>query len=142
MSLTDRSAPRVPADHGLACLGLLMQLAGNVLAAYGVLAAFVALFAFRGRGGDTLWVFLVLALGAARALAHRHAGTQLVYGDRAIGVPGPVGLALPDERRLSGIHGYLAVALAHATLVTAIARLHFDAGTPAVLAAASAARRR
>lgn len=134
MSLTDRSAPRVPADHGLACLGLLMQLAGNVLAAYGVLAAFVALFAFRGRGGDTLWVFLVLALGAARALAHRHAGTQLVYGDRAIGVPGPVGLALPDERRLSGIHGYLAVALAHATLVTAIARLHFDAGTPAVLA--------
>ena len=134
MSLTDRSAPRVPTDHGLACLGLLMQLAGNVFAAYGVLAAFVALLAAHGGPGDTPWVVLVLALGAGRALAHRHAGTQLVYGDHAVGVPDPAELTLADERRLAGIHRYLAIALAHATLVTAIARLHFDAGAPAVLA--------
>ena len=123
----DRPAPRVPADHGLACLGLLLQLAGGLLAAYGTLAAFAALLSAHRFDDDRLWVFLVLATGVGRSLVHRAAGAQLVYGDRAVGVPGPVEQTPSDEKRLAGIHRYLGVSVLHSAVVAAIAAGHFHA---------------
>ena len=55
----------VPADHGLSSLGLLMQLAGSVLAAYAGIVAFLTLFAMRG-SGETMWMFLILGMCIAR----------------------------------------------------------------------------
>src|SRR5262249_26046786 len=69
----------VPADQGLSSLGLLMQLAGNLFAAYAGLLAFWALFALRGTG-ETLWILMLLGVSVARSLLHRSAGTQLLYG--------------------------------------------------------------
>ena len=76
----------VPADQGLSALGMLMQLAGNVLAAYVALITFTILFAASGGGGgsETLWIFLILGLSIGRSLLHRSAGAQLLYGDPAI----------------------------------------------------------
>lgn len=128
----ERSAARVPADHGLPCLGLLMQLAGNVFAALAVLVAFASLFEHR-RGDDSLWLFLLYGASAARSLAHRAAGARLVYGDR-------VAAEQPDadEKRLAGVWRYIGVAVVHAALVFAIAIGHFDTSAGAALAIAGA----
>ena len=62
----------VPADQGLSALGMLMQLAGNVLAAYVALITFSLLFEMRGAGGsETLWAFLILGLSIGRSLPLR-----------------------------------------------------------------------
>jgi hypothetical protein len=124
---------RVPADRGLVCLGLLAQLAGSVFAAYGTLTAFAALFAALG-GDDSLWVFMVLGTGVGRSLVHRAAGTQLVYGRRAIGVPGPVEPVPSDEQRLAGVARYIAAAIVHTMFVAAIASEHFHTRPCGVLA--------
>jgi hypothetical protein len=73
----------VPADHGLSSLGMLMQLAGSVLAGYVSIVAVTMLFAMRG-SGETMWMFLVLAMCVARSMLHRAAGTQLLYGNGAL----------------------------------------------------------
>ena len=56
-----------PADQGLSSLGLLMQLAGTVLAAQVTLGTFILLFDLRGGDRkDTLWLFLILGLCVGR----------------------------------------------------------------------------
>src|SRR5438309_2313295 len=72
----------VPADQGLSSLGMLMQLAGNLFAAYMSLTTFamLVLSSRTGSGNETLWVLLLLGAAITRSLVHRSAGAQLLYG--------------------------------------------------------------
>jgi hypothetical protein len=99
----------VPADHGLSSLGLLMQLGGNVMAAYAALVAFGALFLARAFGDDTLWVFLIIGISVTRSLFHRAAGSQLLYGNPA-----------EHGGRLGGIRRYITFGIAHSVIVLLI----------------------
>lgn len=110
VELTDAG---VPADQGLSSLGMLMQLAGSVLAAYAALAGFMMLFLSRGRGGDTLWWLLLFGACITRSLFHRQAGTQLLYGAPALTVEG-------GNQRTAGIRRYIGVALLQTLLVAAM----------------------
>ncbi len=102
----------VPADQGLSSLGLLMQLAGNVLApAMGILL-FYTLFFLRG-SGETLWMLLLLASCIARSLVHRNAGTQLLYGEASLTTEG-------SNQRMAGIRRYVVVALLQSLFVGAM----------------------
>lgn len=77
-SVAALAGPRMPADHGLASLGLLMQLGGSIFAAVGALFALLPLFM---GGAPGAWViFLIGALSAVRSAFHRGAGTALLYG--------------------------------------------------------------
>ena len=99
----------VPADQGLASLGLLMQLAGNLFAAYAALVAVVAL----PFGHDMAWVALLASASIARSMMQRAAGARLLYG--------------PDGGdRMIGIRRYIAVALGHSALfgVVLLTELH------------------
>jgi hypothetical protein len=71
----------VPADHGLASLGLLMQLAGR---ASGALAALIAsVFVLESRlHRNAGWFFFAVALCIARSQLHRIAGRDLLYSRR------------------------------------------------------------
>ncbi|HKE17350.1 MAG TPA: hypothetical protein VKB80_20890 [Kofleriaceae bacterium] len=74
------AGPRMPADHGLSSLGLLMQLGGSLFLGGMVMFSVSALFASEARG----WFFLlvVCAAGAVRSGLHRAAGTALLYGSQ------------------------------------------------------------
>jgi hypothetical protein len=89
----------VPADHGLASLGLLMQLAGSLFAAAAALVAFVGL----QLGHDILWIFVLSVASIGRSMAHRSAGTCLLY-------------AAEGSDRMAGIRRYIAIGLGHAVL--------------------------
>src|SRR2546430_8728497 len=104
----------VPADQGLSSLGLIMQLAGNVLAAYASLMAFVMLLARPG-GDDTLWIFLVLGLSIARSLLHKNAGVQLLYSTSTDGT----------GKRLAGVRRYATFGIIQSLVVTAIIMMKF-----------------
>lgn len=81
VSLVD---PGVPADQGLSSLGLLMQLAGSVFAAFAALGTFVVVLTPGARGEDKLWILLILALCVTRSMYQRLAGSELLYGHRGI----------------------------------------------------------
>jgi hypothetical protein len=68
----------MPADHGLASLGLVMQLGGSLFAGYMALIAVFPIFA--GLGAGSLVAFLLGAAGAVRSAFHRSAGSALLYG--------------------------------------------------------------
>jgi hypothetical protein len=102
----------IPADQGLSSLGLLMQLAGNLLAAYGGLLAFTMLFAMRG-SGQTLWMIVLLGACITRSIFHRNAGSQLLYGNASLTTEG-------SNQRLGGIRRYIVVAVGQALLVGAM----------------------
>ncbi len=119
-------AADVPADQGLAGLGLLMQLAGNVFAAATALLAFVLLFVEPNGHRNTLWMFLLLGLSIGRSLVHRSAGAQLVYGHPQA----------PDQR-MSGIRRYVHFALVHSIVFGALLFLMF--GVPGKVALGIAA---
>ncbi len=79
---------RVPADHGLSGLGLIMQLFGSVFGAvtalYGVMALIELSQMGRHGGGDSgmmLWILLIAGSGVTRSLLHRAAGADLIYGE-------------------------------------------------------------
>lgn len=110
--------PRMPADHGLGSLGLLMQLAGSLLAGYMALLGTFPIFA--GASGGVLVVFLVGALGAIRSLFHRAAGSALVYGS-AQGIFRP-------------IHVYVAVSVVQTILTLLL--INTEAKLPLVINAA------
>jgi hypothetical protein len=57
----------IPADHGLTSLGLVMQLGGSLLSAGAALLAFVSAFALTR--GDSLWLFVILAVSVVRSPA-------------------------------------------------------------------------
>lgn len=109
----------VPADQGLSSLGLLMQLAGNLLAAYAALITFFMLFT-AGGNAETLWFFLVLGLSIARSMFHRAAGTQLLYGG-------------PPGQRLQGIHRYVMFGLAQSVMIAALLAVKFHVPTTLAL---------
>ena len=115
----------VPADQGLSALGMLMQLAGNVLAAYVALITFTILFAASGGGGgsETLWIFLILGLSIGRSLLHRSAGAQLLYGDPAI-----------QGGRMRGVQRYITFSLAQSAVLALIIKLKFEAPGKAAFA--------
>jgi len=116
----------VPADQGLSALGMLMQLAGNVFAAYVALITFTILFAAGGSGGsETLWIFLILGLSIGRSLLHRSAGAQLLYGDPSI-----------QGGRMRGVTRYISFALAQSAILGAIIKFKFDAPGKAAFAVA------
>ncbi|MBX3154987.1 MAG: hypothetical protein KF773_03230 [Deltaproteobacteria bacterium] len=110
----------VPADQGLSTLGLLMQLAGTILAAQVSLVIFSALFVMRADRTDSMWVFLMLGLCIARSMFHRQAGTELLYGRRP-GLDGNAG------NPLTGLKRYIVVALVQSALLALIAYLKFKA---------------
>lgn len=102
----------VPADQGLSSLGLLMQLAGNLFAAYAGLLVFMMLFAMRG-SGETLYVLVLLGVSIARSILHRNAGTQLLYGPASLTTEG-------SNQRMAGIRRYVGFALLQTLLVGAM----------------------
>lgn len=108
----------VPADHGLSSLGLLMQLAGNVMAAYAGIVAFVMMLAMRARG-EMLWVFVVMGMCIARSLMHRAAGTQLLYGNGAIRDDGKV-------ERFAGVRTYIIFAASQSLALGALLAGKFE----------------
>ena len=68
----------MPADHGLASLGFLMQLFGSVFAG---MMAFYAMMPILAGGAPAAWVIFVIgAVGCVRSIFHRMAGTALIYG--------------------------------------------------------------
>jgi hypothetical protein len=98
----------VPADQGLSSLGMLMQLAGNLFAAYMSLTTFamLVLSSRTGSGNETLWVLLLLGAAITRSLVHRSAGAQLLYGVGGTG----------QGNRMAGIQRYLVVAFGQSAL--------------------------
>jgi hypothetical protein len=106
-NVVDLVDANVPADQGLSSLGLLMQLGGNIFAAYAALASFSMLFI--GGSSETLWFLLILGVSMARSFMHRAAGTQLLYG--ASGAPG---------NRMQGVHRYILFALGQSVMVGAL----------------------
>lgn len=121
----------VPADQGLSSLGLLMQLAGNVFAAYAGLIAFTALFAMRG-SGETLWVFIVLGLSIGRSLMQRSAGSQLLYGNGQMHEEGV------NIERMAGMRKYVIFALAQTAIIAGLLVTKFHVPSKTVLGIALA----
>lgn len=103
--------PRLPADHGLGSLGLIMQLGGSIFMGFmGVMAA-TMVFATRGNG-DGIWaLFLILASGAVRSSFHRSAGSHILYGLR---------------QPFKGIKLYIIIALAQSVLTLFLLSTQLD----------------
>jgi hypothetical protein len=87
-SVVPLAGARIPADHGLSGLGLVMQLAGSLFSAitgsFGLIMVIgiVQLNAASGRHADnsaTLWVLALATTGVIRSMAHRAAGKRLLY---------------------------------------------------------------
>jgi hypothetical protein len=122
----------MPADHGLASLGLAMQLFGSVFAGALGIVTFASVL---GGAAVGLWmVFSIGAIGAIRSVFHRMAGTALVYGSvsgpfRAIQVYVGVSVAqtaltlLLFNKLLRDVPAGLNVALAAALLAWPLALL-------------------
>lgn len=123
VELTDAG---VPADQGLSSLGLLMQLAGNVLAATMTMLLFYMLFALRG-SGETLWILLLIGSCVVRSIFHRSAGSQLLYGPASMVTEGA-------NQRTAGIRRYIMVAALQTLFVGAMLGGKFHAPGKIVLA--------
>lgn len=119
----------VPADHGLATLGLIMQLVARTTCALAALVApLVLVDAGAGRGN---WRLLALALCVARSQVHRIAGRDLVYGRDREALEGA---ASP----LAATHAYVAVGIVQAIAIGLIAVSQLGA-TPRTAAGIAAA---
>jgi len=107
----------LPADHGLASLGLMMQLAGRTTSALVALAASIAWIDGRLHR-HTAWYGFAIALCVARSQLHRIAGRDLSFGRRTVeGTP-----ADPfDATRSYAIFG-----IGHATVIGLVAALVFE----------------
>lgn len=119
----------VPADHGLSSLGMLMQLAGSVLAGYVSILAVTMLFSMgsmRGATGELMWMLLVMGMCIARSMLQRSAGTQLLYGDGALRADG-------KTERMAGMKRYIIFGVAHSVALGALLAAKF--AIPAKLAA-------
>ena len=129
----DADRPQPPADQGLSSLGLIMTLAGSVMAPLvgGMMLLQIRVSAERasalegfgsGSGdGHTLWLFCLLIASVVRSMVHRMAGLRL-WRD----VPG-------DPPALSGIRTYLIAAAAQTGLLLAYLRIKQDAPAGALL---------
>lgn len=98
-------SPNIPADQGLSSLGLLLQLAGSLSAAFACFTGFLWLWASVWMGGGAMiGILLIGTLSVIRSFMHRAAGTELLYG------PQP----------LRGVRRYAVVGLAHSVLLAAL----------------------
>jgi hypothetical protein len=79
--VVDLPGAGVPADRGLASLGLVMQLAGRSTGALAALIASVAVLESRVHR-HAGWFFFAVAASIARSQLHRIAGRELVYPRR------------------------------------------------------------
>jgi hypothetical protein len=79
----DLPSAGLPADRGLASLGLLMQLAGRTSGALAALVASVVLLEHRTSSG-TAWFCIAVALCLIRSRLHATAGRDLAYGRRSV----------------------------------------------------------
>ncbi|HEX3473475.1 MAG TPA: hypothetical protein VHT91_00465 [Kofleriaceae bacterium] len=116
-------SPGLPADHGLASLGLVMQLAGRTTAALVALLASLAWLDGRlDRYGasHTAWLGLAIALCIARSQLHRVAGRDLAYGRR-----------WTEGDPFDATRTYCVLALGQAVAIGAIAARVFDQPWPA-----------
>lgn len=93
----------LPADQGLSSLGLIMQLGGSLSAALVVFFGFAALLV-PAHAGTTLAILLITTLSVVRSMMHRAAGNGILYGTQP----------------LRGVRRYIAVALAHSALFSAM----------------------
>jgi hypothetical protein len=104
--------PRMPADLGLAGLGLLMQLAGTLGLALFTALALIPFFlpesALFADGPNSAFLFFGAVGSAIRAATHRAAGSALLYGGTG--------------RPLRTVWTYVAVATLHTAI--ALAALH------------------
>src|SRR5512140_1673511 len=118
----------VPADNGLATLGLVMQLAGRTSGALAALIASVVVI--EGRIHHAGWFFVAVALCIVRSLLHRVAGRDLLYSrhtaDDAIANP------------FGAMRAYIAFGIAQAIVLGLIATTEF-AATPRTGAGVAAA---
>src|ERR1044071_6505069 len=81
--VVDLPSAGIPADHGLASLGLMMQLAARTSSALAALGATLLVFETRAHRHFG-WLVLAIALSIARSQLHRIAGRDLLYGRRTI----------------------------------------------------------
>ena len=121
---------QVPADQGLSSLGLIIQLAGTLFAAYISLFMFMALMMMprMGGGGEAMYIFLALGACIARSFFHRAAGTELLYGRRTLSET-PVG-------SFGGVRRYIVVALIQTVVLALLLKMKFEAPTSAVIGVA------
>ncbi len=109
--VVDLPSAGVPSDHGLASLGLVMQLAGRATGAFAALIASIVVLESRvHRPG---WFFVAVGLCIARSQYHRIAGRDLVFGRRH-----------PDGEVADPFHAmrtYIAFGLGHAIALGLIA---------------------
>jgi len=109
-------SPGLPADHGLASLGLIMQLAGRTTAALVALLASLAWIGGRLHP-HTGALAVVIALSLARSQLHRAAGRDLAYGRRSL----EGGAADPFR----AVRAYVGFAIVHAAAIGGIAAAVF-----------------
>jgi hypothetical protein len=116
--VVDLPSPGVPADHGLASLGLVMQFAGRTSGALAALLASVVVLEARvpRHAG---WFFLVIALCIARSQLHRIAGRDLVYSRRTL----EGAIANPFD----AMRTYIVFGIGHALVIGLIAATDFGA---------------
>jgi len=117
-------AAGVPADQGVSSLGLIMQLAGTLMALAVAMLAFIRLVSLTDRG-DAMWMFLLLGSCVVRSVFHRIAGTELLYGrSGSLDAPGTP---------LAGLYRYIVIGLAHSiALPIALVALFHAPGLVAV----------
>lgn len=118
--VVDLPSAGVPSDHGLASLGLMMQLAGRVSGGLVALVASIVVLESRPHR-HAGWFFLGVALCIARSQLHRLAGHDLAYGRRTI--DGEVADPLRATRR------YAAFGIAQALAIGLIAGAELGATT-------------
>lgn len=110
-SVVDLPSAGVPADHGMASLGLVMLLAARTSGALAALAASIVVLEPRHR--HDAWLLFALGLCIARSLVHRIAGRDLVYSrpaaDRSAADP------------FEATSAYVAVGIGHAAAIGVIA---------------------
>ncbi len=125
MSQIDR--PQPPADQGLSSLGLLMSLAGSVMAPLVAVAVINELHvesligSHYGAEKHTGWLVLVLVAGLVRSLMHRTAGIRLW---RSVPSDPPV---------LVGIRNYALAAAGHTLATIGLASSKWNAPPAAML---------
>lgn len=78
--VTPLLAPDIPADRGLSGLGLIMQLGGSLMLAFGALIVLMPLMMPASPGMPRMTIFLIGVLSGIRSLLQRSAGAGLLYG--------------------------------------------------------------
>lgn len=122
--VVDLPSAGLPADHGLASLGLVMQLTGRTTGALAALAASIALL--EARIHHVPWFCFAIALCFARSQLHRIAGRNLTYGRYTAEGKNAGKLADPFE----ALGTYAIFGVGHAIVIGLIAAAVFDAPRP------------